>query len=65
MQRRPRQADAFLFRPAVPRSIIWSVCAREVSEGRLPCDWFYAGLSSAFPALHLLIGIGWCNLFGS
>jgi hypothetical protein len=35
-QRRPRQADAFLFRPSVPRfdHLIWSVCAREASEDR-------------------------------
>jgi hypothetical protein len=47
-------------------SIIWSVCAREVSEDRLRCYCFYAGLSSSFPALHFLIaGIGFCNLFGS
>jgi hypothetical protein len=44
-------------------SIIWSVCAREVSEVRLACECFYAGLSSSFPALHLLIGMWWCNLF--
>jgi hypothetical protein len=38
-QRRPRQADAFLFNLGLlcRVSIIWSVCAREVSEDRLPC----------------------------
>jgi hypothetical protein len=47
-------------------SIIWSVRAREVSEDRLPGECFYAGLSSSFSAaLHLLIDIVWCNLFGS
>jgi hypothetical protein len=47
-------------------SIIWSVCASEVSEVQLPCECFYAGLStSSFPALHFLIDIEWCNLFGS
>jgi hypothetical protein len=40
-QRRPRQADAFLFRPSVPR---FEVCALEVSEIPSPCECFYAGL---------------------
>jgi hypothetical protein len=71
-QRLPRPADAFLLsRPSCRVSIInWSVCAREVnSEDRFPCDHMFSNVNSSFicrfPALHLLVGIGWCNLFGS
>jgi hypothetical protein len=35
-------------------SIIWSVCAREVSEDRSPCECFYAGLSSSFSCFALI-----------
>jgi hypothetical protein len=55
-QRRPRQADASCLGLLCRVSIIWSVCARKVSEVRLPCECFYTGLSPSFSSCAQYLG---------